>query len=132
MKFDGLDAKVRVFETGHDHGGLPGSHIVARWDRRHCTRLTKEGHGVGSPLDERFRADMLAATEHLMTCGFNIIYGYTESDEISLLFHPAEDSFGRKERKLTSILAGEASARFSILLGAIACFDCRISQLPTE
>src|SRR5437763_1668176 len=132
MKFDELDAKMRVFETAHDHCVLPGIHIVARLDGRNFTRLTKEVHEFESPLDERFRDYMLATTEHLMTCGFNIIYGYTESDEISLLFHPAEDSFGRKERKLNSILAGEASARFSILLGAIACFDCRISQLPTE
>ena len=31
---------------------------------------------------------------------------------------------------LNSILAGEASAKFSLLLGDIACFDCRMSQLP--
>jgi len=63
-------------------------------------------------------------------CGFNMIYGYTESDEISLLFGMEDDSFGRKLRKLISILAGEASAKFSLLLGAVASFDCRISQLP--
>ncbi|MDG3494804.1 hypothetical protein FEV09_09555 [Pseudanabaena catenata USMAC16] len=32
---------------------------------------------------------------------------------------------------LNSILAGEASAKLSVLLGSIAAFDCRISQLPT-
>src|SRR5262249_100289 len=42
-----------------------------------------------------------------------------------------ENSFQRKLRKLLSILAGEASAKFSLLLGAAATFDCRISQLPT-
>jgi tRNA(His) 5'-end guanylyltransferase len=59
-----------------------------------------------------------------------VIYGYTQSDEISLLFHPEENSFGRKLRKYDSILAGEASAKFALLLGAHAAFDCRISQLP--
>jgi tRNA(His) guanylyltransferase len=34
-------------------------------------------------------------------------------------------------RKYNSTLAGEASARFSLLLGDVATFDCRISQLPT-
>ena len=58
------------------------------------------------------------------------MYGYTESDEISLLFDLGENGFGRKLRKLNSVLAGEASAKFSLLLGAVACFDCRISQLP--
>jgi len=73
---------------------------------------------------------MVSTTEHLMDCGFRVIYGYTQSDEISLLFHPDEQSFDRKVRKYNSILAGEASATFSLLLGDVACFDCRISQLP--
>src|SRR5947208_6957524 len=30
-----------------------------------------------------------------------------------------------------SVLSGEASAKFSLLLGAVAVFDCRISQLPS-
>jgi tRNA(His) guanylyltransferase len=75
---------------------------------------------------------MVETAEHLMgRCGFNMVYGYTESDEISLLFGLEENSFGRKLRKLISILAGEASAKFSLLLGAVASFDCRISQLPS-
>jgi tRNA(His) 5'-end guanylyltransferase len=64
-------------------------------------------------------------------CGFNVTYGFTQSDEISLLFGLAENSFGRKLRKLLSVLSGEASARFSVLLGAVAAFDCRIAQLPS-
>ena len=52
-----------------------------------------------------------------MNCGFNVVYGYTESDEISLLF-PVTKSFNRKLRKLNSILSGEASAKFSLSLGA--------------
>ena len=130
MKFDDLDAKMRVFETSHDYCVLPGLYMVARLDGRSFTRLTKELHSFKTPYDTRFRDYMLSTTEHLMGCGFNILYGYSESDEISLLFHKSEDSFGRKTRKLNSILAGEASAKFSLLLGDIACFDCRISELP--
>ena len=132
MKFDDLDAKMRVFETSHDHCVLPGLFMVARLDGRSFTRLTKEVHQFVAPFDERFRDLMLATTEHLMAaCGFNVLFGYTESDEISLLFHPDENGFQRKLRKLNSVLAGEASAKFSLLLGAVGCFDCRISQLPT-
>ena len=58
-------------------------------------------------------------------------YAYTESDEISLLFDPDEQLFGRKLRKYNSTLAGEASAQLSIRLGQVATLDCRISQLPT-
>lgn len=130
MKFDELDIKMRVYETAHDHSVLPGIHIVARLDGRGFTRLTRETHPFDPPYDERFRDLMVSTTEHLMKCGFKIIYGFTQSDEISLLFHRDDNTFGRKLRKLISVLAGEASARFSLLLGDAACFDCRVSQLP--
>ncbi len=132
MKFDDLDQKMRVFETAHDLCVLPGLYMVARLDGRSFTRLTKEVHQFEAPFDPRFRDLMVDTAEHLMSsCGFNMIYGYTESDEISLLFGFEENSFRRKLRKLISVLAGEASAKFSLLLGALACFDCRICQLPS-
>lgn len=132
MKFDELDSRMRVFETAHDHCVLPGLYIVARLDGRSFTRLTKEVHQFEAPYDSRLRDMMLATVEHLMNCGIDITYGYTQSDEISLLFAYQEQTFGRKLRKLNSVLAGEASATFSLLLGSIGCFDCRISQLPNK
>lgn len=132
MKFDELDDRMRVFETAHDLCVLPGLYMVARLDGRSFTRLTKEVQPFEAPFDARFRDMMLATAEHLMIgCGFNIAYGYTQSDEISLLFALEEGSFQRKLRKLISILSGEASARFSLLLGVVAVFDCRISELPS-
>lgn len=130
MKFDDLDAKMRIFETAHDQCVLPGIYMVARIDGRSFTRLTKEVHAFESPFDIRVRDMMVVTTEHLMNCGFRVLYGYTQSDEISLLFHPEETAFGRKTRKYDSILAGEASAKFSLLLGDLAAFDCRICELP--
>ncbi|WP_425400786.1 tRNA(His) guanylyltransferase Thg1 family protein [Aeoliella sp.] len=132
MKFDELDSKIRVFETAHDYCVLPGIYMVARLDGRSFTRLTKEVHDFESPFDERFRNAMVQAVEHLMNCGFRVTYGYTQSDEISLLLDRNENTFGRKTRKMNSVLAGEASAKFSLLLGGVACFDCRFSQLPTK
>ncbi len=94
--------------------------------------IQNELHPFKVPFDEQMRDYMIETTRHLMQCGFRVIYEYTQSDEISLLFHLREDAFGRKTRKFNSILAGEASAKFSLLLGDLAAFDCRISQLPTE
>jgi tRNA(His) guanylyltransferase len=132
MKFDDLDAKMRVFETASDTCVLPGLYMVARIDGRSFTRLTKEVHQFEAPYDTRFRDYMVATVAHLMQCGFRVIYGYTQSDEISLLFHRNETAFERKLRKYNSILAGEASAKFSLQLGDLSAFDCRISQLPSE
>jgi tRNA(His) guanylyltransferase len=131
MNFDELDKQMRVFETAHDHCVMPGIYMVARIDGRGFTRLTKEVHQFEAPFDVRFRDMMLDTVEHLMTCGFQVLYGYTQSDEISLLFSRDEESFGRKLRKYESILASEAGAKFSLLLGAMGTFDCRICQLPS-
>lgn len=131
MKFEELDTRLRVFETAHDLCVLPGLFMVARIDGRNFTRLTKETLSLKAPFDPRFRDYMASTVEHLMNCGFRIVYGYTQSDEISLLLHRDEATFGRKLRKLNSVLAGEASAKLSLLLRSIATFDCRISQLPS-
>ena len=106
MLFDELDAKMRVFETAADASVLPEVHMVARIDGRSITRLTKELCPFEAPFDEQFRDYMLETVEHLMTCGFQVRYGYTQSDEISLLFARNESLFGRKIRKYHSVLAG--------------------------
>lgn len=133
MKFDELDDKLRLFETVHDHCVLPGIYMVARLDGRGFTKLTKDEHQFEAPFDVRFRDLMVETVQYLMAdCGFRVVYGYTQSDEISLLFHLEEDTFGRKLRKINSVLAGECSAKFSLLLGSLASFDCRVAQLPTQ
>jgi len=132
MKFSELDKQLRIYETLNDRYVLPGIFMVARLDGRSFTRLTKEVHKFESPFDITFRDYMSQTVEHLMDCGFRVIFGYTQSDEISLLFHQDEDGFARKTRKLNSVLAGEASAKFSTLLGDIGVFDSRISELPSH
>ena len=131
MSFDDLDKRMRVYETAADMCVLPGMFMVARIDGRSFTRLTKDVCRYETPFDKRFRDLMVATSQSLMTCGFKVLYAYTESDEISLLFGPDERIFGRKLRKYNSTLAGEASAQFSVRLGRAASFDCRISQLPS-
>lgn len=130
MKFEALDKKMRVYEENMDQAVLPGLYIIARLDGRGFTKLTKEQLTLERPFDERFRDAMIDAVKQAMNCGFRIVYGFTQSDEISLLFHLADDSFGRKTRKLISILSGEVSARFTQAMGCLGVFDCRIIPLP--
>lgn len=130
MKFDDFDAKMRIYEQSLDQNILPDMYIVARLDGRSFTRLTKEICKFEAPFDIRFRDYMVETVKYLMDCGFRIVYGFTESDEISLLFHSKDNTFGRKVRKINTTLAGEASAAFSLALGKIATFDCRVIPLP--
>jgi tRNA(His) guanylyltransferase len=132
MHFDELDSKMRVFETINDHRFLPEINLVIRLDGRGFTKLTANTF-CEKPFDNRFHEAMVKTTEHLMqSTGFDFIFGYTQSDEISLLFDLKANLFERKERKLVSILAGEASAAFTIHFGKLGVFDARVCQLPTK
>ncbi|MBL8150880.1 MAG: guanylyltransferase [Blastocatellia bacterium] len=132
MKFEDLDTKMRVFETAHDQYILPKIFIVIRLDGRGFTRQTKDVWKLEIPFDTQFRDIMLATTEHLFEIGFSVVYGYTQSDEISILLRRDDATFSRKVRKLISVTAGEASSHFTLSMGKLACFDARICQLPTE
>ena len=130
MKFDDFDTNMRIYEQSLDQYILPDMYIVARLDGRSFTRLTKEICQFEAPFDIRFRDYMVETVRYVMDCGFRVVYGFTESDEISLLFHPDDNTFGRKVRKINTTLAGEASAAFSLALGKVATFDCRVVPLP--
>jgi tRNA(His) guanylyltransferase len=131
MKFDDLDRQMRRFEASLDQFAPQDHYIVARLDGRGFTKLTKETLAFKRPFDTRFHEAMVQVCEHLMGTGLRIALCYTQSDEISLLFASNENAFNRKTRKLTSVLAGEASGVFSLALGTPAAFDCRICPLPS-
>ena len=130
MNFEDLDRKMRIYEQSIDQSILPDMYLVARLDGRSFSRLTKEICDFEAPFDVRFRDMMVNTVKSLMECGFRVVYGFTESDEISLLFHKEENTFGRKVRKFNSILAGCASAAFSLQLGQVIAMDCRLVPLP--
>ena len=132
MKFNDLDERMRIFETAHDVLVMPGIHCVVRLDGRGFTKLTAK-LGVKKPFDDTFQTAMRDTTEALMReSGLKFLYGYHQSDEISLLLHPQEDSFNRKERKLISLLSSEASVAFTTAMGHKGTFDARVCQLPSR
>ncbi len=131
MKFEDLDAQMRLYEQSLDQVVPSEAYMVARFDGRGFTRLTKEICDFEAPFDIRFRDIMVETLKGLMDCGFKFVYGFTESDEISLLFDREDHTYGRKVRKLNSTLAGTASALFSLQLGKLAVFDCRMIPLPS-
>ncbi|OAM27141.1 guanylyltransferase [Eikenella longinqua] len=130
MRFDDLDARMRQYETAYDFCIPEQNHIVVRLDGRGFTRLTKEIWQFEALFDIRFRDRMADTTAALLDCGFNIAYGFSQSDEISLLFQHDEYTFKRKVRKIITTLAAEASAHFSLAQGSRATFDARVCVLP--
>lgn len=130
MKFDDFDRMMRQHELDFDQFVPENAHLVARLDGRGFTKLTKETLDFERPFDGRFNDSMRATCEHLMGSGFPTVLCYTQSDEISLLLDRNTLPFGGKVRKFISVLAGEASAVFSLSVGTAVCFDCRLCPLP--
>ena len=134
MKHDDLGARLKAYEETHDRVLLPDSFVIARIDGRAFSRLTKETlPDLAKPFDPGFRDAMVHTARYLAAeSGFDVAYAYTQSDEISLLFHRSAKSFGRRAAKWLSILASEASATLAVRLGHHATFDARLLELPNE
>lgn len=130
MKFEEIEVLMRKNEALSEQYILPENFIIVRLDGKGFTKLTKEKLELEKPFDERFHLAMTATMQHLFMVGFRVIYGYTQSDEISLLIHKDENTFSRKVRKFNSVLAGEASAFFSLQFQQIGVFDCRTIAIP--
>ncbi len=124
-----IGEKFRAIEAVEQRVRLPGALPVVRLDGRGFTRLTKELIELERPFDERFRDAMVAATQHLMECGFRVVFAYTQSDEISLAIDAGDETFGGRIDKTLTVLAGEASAALSLELGSVAVMDARLLQL---
>ena len=137
MTFDELDGAMRAYEQSLDMYVAPNMYIVVRLDGRSFTKLTKDICKFEAPFDERFRDIMVDTLKYLMeNSGFQTVYGFTESDEMSILLRIDDNTFGRKIRKINTTLAGEASAYFTKELykrfgiDVIASFDSRVCPLP--
>lgn len=122
MDSDTFEAQQRQREWFHSLTVPQGVWTVLRVDGRGFSRLTEAS--FTKPFDDRFRDHMLAAATALVT-DFDAVYGYTESDEISVVLTPSFDKFGRSLEKLVSISAGIASAAFTASAGLVAHFDSR-------
>ncbi|BCM89253.1 hypothetical protein IAD21_01098 [Abditibacteriota bacterium] len=130
MKFEELEARFRALEARNEEKLKFVGWTIARLDGRGFTRLTKRSLELEKPFDIRFHEVMKSTVAHLCDCGFAVRLAYSQSDEISLLFERSERGFDGKARKWLSVLAGEASASFSLHMGRIGAFDCRLIELP--
>jgi tRNA(His) 5'-end guanylyltransferase len=120
--------------------------VYARIDGRGFSRFTR---GMRRPFDERMSFAMRETTRHLIReAGARL--GYTQSDEISLIWHVPADVpgsqmfFDAKVQKLCSVLAGLATAsfgrtvatfhdpEFAAYASRLPHFDARVFNLPSR
>lgn len=123
MSADEFEAAQRAREWFHGLTIPPGMWSVIRVDGRGFSRLTADRWE--KPFDPVFSGHMVDAARALVT-NLGAVYGYTESDEISILLRPSFDLFGRSLEKLVSVSAGLASAEFTMAAQVPAHFDSRV------
>jgi len=117
--------------------GLP---VCARIDGKRFSRFTE---GLARPYDERMSQLMVSTTKYLVEESAALA-GYTQSDEISLLWYDDDPKvqlfLDRRIQKLTSILASMATACFNAHVaealpekaGTPALFDCRVWSVSSQ
>lgn len=140
MQNDDLGDRMKMYEKAGTHQLLPMLPIIARLDGKAFHSFTK---GLHKPFDDNFMTLMANTTKYLVE-ETNAIIGYTQSDEITLIYY--SDNFksqvfmGGKHSKMISILSSMTTAYFNRHLSTYlpsksSCcplFDCRVFNVPTK
>lgn len=135
---DDLGDRMKAYErreTGRRF--LPMLPLYARIDGKNFRRFTKD---MRRPYDERMILCMVGTTVELVR-ETGALAGYTQSDEISLLWYRPDFKsqllFDGKPQKIVSVVASMATGIFYRLSGKywperVPAFDCRVFQLPNK
>lgn len=117
---------------------VPSQVLCVRIDGKGFSKFTK---GFEKPFDDRLTKTMVDTTKELVKLT-NAAIGYTQSDEITLIYNMGEKQsehiFGGKTSKINSIIASMATANFNMFLKEnaetekLAYFDCRAWGVPTK
>lgn len=141
MNFDELGDRMKMYE-GAEAGRkfMPMLPIVARMDGRAFSRFTK---GMFRPFDQVMSMCMQNTCEHLVR-ETNALCGYTQSDEITLVWFAdnlkTQTWFNGRISKMISCLAAETTLAFYeqavVHMPAFAPrrprFDARVWQVPNQ
>lgn len=133
---DSLGDRMKSYESKQTLD--PTTPVIIRVDGRAFHTFTR---GFKKPYDRGLASAMQDSLYHLCKAADNCVFGYTQSDEISICLVPRPPSqpwFGNSIQKLTSISASLVTAVFNSvvpLLGASrppAMFDARAFNIPAD
>lgn len=140
MKHDEFGDRMKDYEGSYTHQSIPPSQVLCvRIDGKGFSKFTK---GFAKPFDDRLTKSMVDTTKELVSLT-NAAIGYTQSDEITLIYSMGEKQiehiFGGKTSKINSIIASMATANFNKFLSEnsnsvdkLAYFDCRSWGVPNN
>ena len=138
---DNIGDRMKHFERfGTDTKLIPNLPVIVRLDGKGFSKFTK---GMKRPYDERMSAIMIETTKFLVK-EFSALVGYTQSDEITLVFkndYYIPMAFDGKLSKINSVFAAKCSSFFAMnavlqfpdkdVLNSVPCFDCRVWNVPS-
>lgn len=134
-----LAKRMKYYEHRHATTMMPMVPVIARIDGRAFSKFTK---GLERPYDLRMCDLMINVTKALVN-DTNACCGYTQSDEISLVWHTedhkSEIFFGGKLQKMVSTSSALATAYFNKMLPdflpekseCLPTFDSRVWEVPS-
>lgn len=127
---DALGERMKAYERATRQVLPPRTYTIVRVDGRAFHTYCR---GLERPFDARFAADMDRVTEILCSEISGAVFGYVQSDEISLLLtdfgtQQTTPWFGGVVAKMVSLSASLATATFNTLrpYGELALFDSRV------
>ena len=141
---DAFGDRMKRYESVSDIRLMNLSPVIIRLDGRAFHTLTK---GLDKPYDVPFSEAMTATMWHMLRTVQNCVFGFTQSDEISLLVieptYISDSWFDNRVQKIVSIASAEASCFFRDYLNKTypnihkydkfrmkAVFDCRTFNIP--
>lgn len=139
-RFDALGDRMKEFEMIEAGRRLmPGLPIMVRLDGRSFHTFTK---GMPRPFHEPMSRAMIETAKFLVE-ETHACFAYTQSDEITLAYWSNDPKsmvlFDGRVQKLTSVLAGLATAKFNQEVGKrmpekahlLPVFDARVFNMPS-
>lgn len=139
MKHDDFGDRMKKYESVSQLHLTPRMPVIMRLDGCAFHTFTK---GLIRPFDETLLNAMALTASRLCAGIQGAIFGYTQSDEISILIQDWKNLntdrwFGNNVQKMTSISASIATAYFNTIFKhpsntSPALFDSRVFNIPKE
>jgi len=134
MKKDDLGRRMKENYEMRTRSYIPRrTNIIIRLDGKAFHTYTR---GLEKPFDYQLMSDMIEVTKFLCDNIQGCKFGYTQSDEISLLLTDYDRLntsawYDNQVQKMVSISASLATAKFNELRpGKLAFFDSRVFSIP--
>jgi len=127
------EEEMRRFETYNNIRVKSNCYFIVRLDGKRFSKLTTE-MGLKKPFDYDFKIAIVKAIKKLMLESGSIL-GYTQSDEINILFDKTSCFFNRRIEKINSVLSSMMTAfcmEQEFFKNYNPLFDCRILVAKTK